>query len=83
MWLQPIADRTSNLSTRPKEVGAVSNVAFWITLGGILTVALLAYRSAKKAQAEANVRNKTSRSPEATLESPDRESTPKAEESGN
>jgi Flp pilus assembly protein protease CpaA len=44
----------------------LSNVAFWITLGGILTIALLAYRSAKKAQAEAIVRKRTSPSSEAT-----------------
>lgn len=59
----------------------MSNVAFWITLGGILTIALLAYRSAKKAQAEAAVRNRVSPSAEATPpESPERYPTPGAED---
>lgn len=62
----------------------MSNVAFWITLGAILTIALLAYRSAKKAQAQAGPQKMTSPSPEATMpESPDTYPAPKTKEFGN
>lgn len=62
----------------------MSNIAFWITLGGVLTVAILAYRSAKKAQAQAIVRKRTNKKPEATTpESPGTYRAPKAKDLGD